>query len=699
MPRLQTEYVLGYVPAEFAFAVVQTDAGTYPTADANNDTLTLTSSDGSILITGSAATDTVDLTVTGTSVGGFTAGSVIFAGATGKLAQDNTNFFWDNTNDFLGVGTNAPAARLHLAGNTTAAAWTTGGIGLRIAAATYTDSSSSGTVGSMGVHAIAAPTVAASNSVTYTNAATLYIANAPTAGSNVTLTSPLSIWVDNGNVQFDGGIGAGGFGGGTSSSAKFNFGIAHSLAAVSWGVSGVGLRLNAGTVTDTTTADGATVATASIHSILRPTLAATNASSGITYTTSATLYIANSPTTSGAVTITNPLSLQVAAGNVIFNGALGVGASVSANTELFQLNGNYSASAWTTGGIRFRAVGRTYTDTSSSGTVATVTVDAFQRPTLAASNTVTFTTAATVLITNGPVAGTNVTITNPLALLVDDGDVRMDAKLICNSNSNNPTAAFSVLNIGISASAWGTSGIWTRFTTGIATDSSTADGATVTNAVFHSRSIGTLNATNAATGITYTHVASWYLQGATTAGSNVNITNNYAAWIDAGNVRIDGDVGIGSAMAAVPTAVLQINGAKTASAWGVNGIRIRVAAATFTDSSSSGTVTNQVVDGWGRPTLVASSATTYTNSSTWYVANSPLSSTNVTQTNSYALWVDDGISRLDGNVQIGCTGTAQSALAVAGSNSRKRTATATSYTILVTDYYIGVTSKIGRAHV
>jgi hypothetical protein len=61
----------------------------------------------------------VDLTssVTGTlpvSNGGtgtataFTAGSVVFAGASGVYSQDNANLFWDNTNDRLGVGTATP---------------------------------------------------------------------------------------------------------------------------------------------------------------------------------------------------------------------------------------------------------------------------------------------------------------------------------------------------------------------------------------------------------------------------------------------------------------------------------------------------------------------------------------------------------------------------------------------------------------
>jgi hypothetical protein len=114
---------------------------------------------------------------------------------------------------FIGGGITAPAARLHLGGAISAASWTTNGIGFRYAAATYTDTSTaaSGTVASSGVHAIAQPTIAATNvTVTYTDAATLYIANSPANGTNVTVTNPWSLWVDNGASRFDGNITYGG---------------------------------------------------------------------------------------------------------------------------------------------------------------------------------------------------------------------------------------------------------------------------------------------------------------------------------------------------------------------------------------------------------------------------------------------------------------------------------------------------------
>jgi hypothetical protein len=49
----------------------------------------------------------------------FTSGSVIFADASGHLAQDNANLFWDSTNKRLGIGTLSPMNLLTAAGSVT----------------------------------------------------------------------------------------------------------------------------------------------------------------------------------------------------------------------------------------------------------------------------------------------------------------------------------------------------------------------------------------------------------------------------------------------------------------------------------------------------------------------------------------------------------------------------------------------------
>jgi hypothetical protein len=51
----------------------------------------------------------------------FTAGSVVFAGTSGVYSQDNTNLFWDDTNNRLGVGTTSPGSSIETTGAVAAA--------------------------------------------------------------------------------------------------------------------------------------------------------------------------------------------------------------------------------------------------------------------------------------------------------------------------------------------------------------------------------------------------------------------------------------------------------------------------------------------------------------------------------------------------------------------------------------------------
>jgi len=58
--------------------------------------------------------------VIGTTDTDATAGSVLFAGAAGVIQQDNANLFWDDGNNYLGLGTAAPNERLEVNHNANA---------------------------------------------------------------------------------------------------------------------------------------------------------------------------------------------------------------------------------------------------------------------------------------------------------------------------------------------------------------------------------------------------------------------------------------------------------------------------------------------------------------------------------------------------------------------------------------------------
>jgi len=94
------------------------------TGSVNGITLTGTvTSSGDLTLGGTLSGVSLTSQVTGTlpvANGGtgtataFTAGSVVFAGASGVYAQDNANLFWDDTNNRLGIGTATPVDLLQI---------------------------------------------------------------------------------------------------------------------------------------------------------------------------------------------------------------------------------------------------------------------------------------------------------------------------------------------------------------------------------------------------------------------------------------------------------------------------------------------------------------------------------------------------------------------------------------------------------
>lgn len=148
-----------------------------------------------------------------TEFGGFGSGQNFTYGYWGQ-AYNNAAIKIVVTDSLVGVGlasTTSPSARLHIGGPVaSASAWGLNGVGIRFDAATYTDTTSiAGTVTNQVVSNFGIPTIAATNAVTYTNSANVYISGPPAAGSNATLTNKWSLWVDSGDVRLDGSLGIG----------------------------------------------------------------------------------------------------------------------------------------------------------------------------------------------------------------------------------------------------------------------------------------------------------------------------------------------------------------------------------------------------------------------------------------------------------------------------------------------------------
>ncbi len=96
-----------------AFGVSAGGTGATTTASARTVLGVAKSGANSDITSLSGLTTALTVAQGGTGTGtAMTQGSVHFAGASGAFSQDNSNFFWDNTNKRLGIGTSAPSSKL-----------------------------------------------------------------------------------------------------------------------------------------------------------------------------------------------------------------------------------------------------------------------------------------------------------------------------------------------------------------------------------------------------------------------------------------------------------------------------------------------------------------------------------------------------------------------------------------------------------
>jgi hypothetical protein len=250
----------------------------------------------------------------------------------GSILSVNNPSNYIATTGKVNIGTiGAASANLHISNSSfsTSATFSTSGFGIRQDAATYTSTTSSGIIANNAVNSFAAPTLAASNATTSSNPATIYIAGAPIAGANMTITNPWALYINSGNsmlnyVNLQSGsrltinqniIGVSWLQIGSASGFTTGAG---------WSTTGFGISVNSNTYTSTTSSG--TTALAGVCTFGIPTLAA---SSATTLTNAANLYIDGAPSAGSNMIIGTAYGLYVNGTAKTF-----LGGAVTANTSL-----------------------------------------------------------------------------------------------------------------------------------------------------------------------------------------------------------------------------------------------------------------------------------------------------------------------------------------------------------------------------
>lgn len=123
-----------------------------------------------------------------------------------------------------------------------------------------------------------------------------------------------------------------------------------------------------------------------------------------------------------------------------------------------------------------------------------------------------------------------------------------------------------------------------------------------------------------------------------------------------------------------------MGGSLSAPQWGNSGLAFIINAATYTDTTSSGTVTNNYVNVINAPTLNANAATTYTNAATLYISGAPVAGSQVTLPGAYALRVGggvlfDGVLQANAGLYSGTSTTNANFVVVSNTNAASTTTT------------------------
>ncbi len=526
---------------------------------------------------GGTVTNAVTLTGSGTlSWSGLAPSGSNYTYLYGTTAATQSGTVGTGGTEFSVSTSGSPTAQqFGVTGNFSRTAWTTGGAQLKVFGATITDTTSSGTVATCVANGIAGSTFAASSATTYTNASSLYIGGAPTAGTNVTITNPYSFYVNAGTSYFGGAV---------IGAANISTDITTTLGNI---------FVNGLQTIGSTTRSGALfagAATVSLRALFNGGTSSTLAT-GVSYSN---VIVGSAPITtfsSGthallANMVINPLG-------TVTNGGAGV-----TNTATLYINGAGS------GG------------TNNYALYSNANINLFQNTTAEqiqlrydSTHKATFTVDSAGTLTVTPT--TNLSIVAQGGSTISAGLVGSGSNFAALINKDN--TSIDLVNI-TSAGLQKSSGTQAALTIDPVINQSSTAGYTILK----------INPSESATGSGTKLLADFQL------GSASKATIDSTGYI------------IGSG--------LSVTGNLSKAAWTTAGIQLSTVAATLTDTTSSGTVAKQVVNGFGISALAASSVTTYTDATTFYIAGTPTAGANVTLTNSYAMYVNAGNSYFGGPI-------------------------------------------------
>jgi hypothetical protein len=209
-----------------------------------------------------------------------------------------------NVASFGDINSNEALVALGYNGSRNSTSWTNEGASLNVYGGTTVDTTGSGGISQRVATSFTQPTFASSSAVTVNNAANIYIAGPPIAGSNTTLTNTHSLYVNSGTSYLGGNVGIGT----TAPTAKLN------LAAGSAAASSAPLKFTTGTLM-TTPEDGAMEY---------------NSGSGLWFTIGATRYLI--PTNTAAGNYSNVTNISNAGGSITMTPSAGNSVIVSQST-------------------------------------------------------------------------------------------------------------------------------------------------------------------------------------------------------------------------------------------------------------------------------------------------------------------------------------------------------------------------------